>query len=73
MERPPLVGDITKRSLGALGQGRVGMGRLVYTPTSRIPELVTWKSWNEDTPSYFTSSASGRILEERADGKEGMA
>lgn len=44
MERPPLVGDITKRSLEALGQVQVGMERLGYTPTSQIPELAMWKS-----------------------------
>ena len=71
MERPSLVGDITKRSLEVLEQGRAGTGRLVYTPTLQIPESATWKSWNEDIPSCFTGSASDQILEERAGGKEG--
>lgn len=71
MERPLLVGGITKRLLEVLEQDQVGMGHLVYTPTSQIPESAMWKSWNEDIPSCFTVSVSGLILEERADGREG--
>jgi len=72
MERPPLVGDITKRLLEALERAQDGTERLVYTPTSQIPESAMWKSWNGGIPSCFTNSVSDRILEERAGGREGM-
>lgn len=72
MDGPPMVGDTTKRSLEVLERGQVGTGRQVSIPTSQIPESVMWKSWNGDTPSCFTDSVSGQILEEKAGGEEGM-